>query len=141
MKSKIKKKDLNLNQKSFYFEDYIETNQKTKKIKNSNISQDRIYILFFFFFSLISIFSIKIILVSFKSPEIFNYKSNASFFTNLRRDISDRNGEILSRNVKSFHAAINPTLIKNKDNFLLKIRLNFPELSSDLIQQKINKGT
>jgi hypothetical protein len=61
MKSKIKKKDLNLNQKSFYFEDYIETNQKTKKIKNSNISQDRIYILFFFFFSLISIFSIKII--------------------------------------------------------------------------------
>ena len=140
MKSKIKKKDLNLNQKSFYFEDYIETNQKTKKIKNSNISQDRIYILFFFFFSLISIFSIKIILVSFKSPEIFNYKSNASFFTNLRRDISDRNGEILSRNVKSFHAAINPTLIKNKDNFLLKIRLNFPELSSDLIQQKINKG-
>ena len=31
-------------------------------------------------------------------------------------------------------------MIKNKDNFLLKIRLNFPELSSDLIQQKINKG-
>ena len=61
MKRKHKKnKDFNINQKSFYFEDYLETNQKNKKIKDTRISQDRIYLLFFLFFSLVVIFSIKI---------------------------------------------------------------------------------
>ncbi len=51
MRKRIKKKKFfNINQKSFYFEDYLETNQKSKKEKNSNISQDRIYLLFFLFF-------------------------------------------------------------------------------------------
>ena len=58
---KQKNKNFNINQKSFYFEDYLETNQKNKKVKDSNIFQDRIYLLFFLFFSLITIFSIKII--------------------------------------------------------------------------------
>ena len=47
-KSKTNKK-ININQKSFYFEDYLETNQKQKKFYKSSISEDRIYVLFFFF--------------------------------------------------------------------------------------------
>ena len=130
MKRKHKKnKDLNINQKSFYFEDYLETNQKNKKIKDSSISQDRIYLLFFLFFSLIVIFSIKIIFVSLKNLEIHNQKTNLFYKTTLRRDIVDRNGVLVSRNVKSFHAAVNPNLNKNKNNFLINIRLNFPDLS------------
>ena len=51
MKKKLKKnKDLNKNQTSFYFEDYLDTNQKINKKDNSNITQDRIYLLFFFIF-------------------------------------------------------------------------------------------
>ena len=49
MKKKFKK-NKNLNQTSFYFEDYLETNKKNKNLKSSNIFQDRVYILFFFFF-------------------------------------------------------------------------------------------
>ena len=49
-------KNFNRNQKSFYFEDYLETNQKQKKISKSAISEDRIYILFFFFICLIANF-------------------------------------------------------------------------------------
>ena len=135
-----KKKDFNINQKSFYFEDYLETNQKNKKVKNSSISQDRIYLLFFLFFSLITIFSIKIIFVSLKNLEIYNQSNNSFHFISLRRDIIDRNGTLISRNVKSFHAAINPSLIKNKENFLIKIRLNFPELSINNIEKNLNKG-
>ena len=68
MRKKIKrKKKLNINQKSFYFEDYLETTQKSKKLKDSSISQDRIYLLFFLFFCLITIFSIKIIVDSVKN--------------------------------------------------------------------------
>ena len=141
MKRKHKKnKDLNINQKSFYFEDYLETNQKNKKIKDSSISQDRIYLLFFLFFSLIVIFSIKIIFVSLKNLEIHNQKTNLFYKTTLRRDIVDRNGVLVSRNVKSFHAAVNPNLIKNKNNFLINIRLNFPDLSIKAVEKKLNKG-
>ena len=141
MKRKRKKnKNFNINQKSFHFEDYLETNQKNKLVKNSNISQDRIYLLFFLFFSLVTIFSIKIIFVSLKNLEVYNQKNN-SFYTNpLRRDIIDRNGTLVSRNVKSFHAAINPNLIKNKENFLINIRLNFPDLPIKKIEEKLNKG-
>ena len=140
MKRKRRKnKNFNINQKSFYFEDYLETNQKNKKVKNSNISQDRVYLLFFLFFSLITIFSIKIIFVSLKNPEIYSQKNNLYHFTPLRRDIVDRNGTLISRNVKSFHAAISPNLIKNKENFLLKVRLNFPALSIKDIEENLNK--
>ena len=141
MKRKNKKnKYFNINQQSFYFEDYLETNQKNKKEKNSNIPQDRIYLLFFLFFSLIIIFSIKIVFVSLKNLEIYNQKNNSTSYISLRRDIVDRNGILVSRNVKSFHAAVNPNLIKNKENFLIKIRLNFPDLSIKEIEKKLNKN-
>ena len=139
-KLRKKIKDFNINQKSFYFEDYLETNQKKKKVKNSNVSQDRIYLLFFLFFSLITIFSIKIIFISLKSLEVYNNKSDTLSQPSLRRDIVDRNGDIVSRNIKSFHAAINPNLIKNKKNFLIKIRLIFPDLPIKDLNQKLNKG-
>jgi len=42
----------------------------------------------------------------------------------LRRDIVDRNGILISRNVRSYHAAINPRLWKNKDNLLRRKHLN-----------------
>tara|TARA_Y100001970_G_scaffold287718_1_gene413056 strand:- start:680 stop:2407 length:1728 start_codon:yes stop_codon:yes gene_type:complete len=141
MRKKNKKnKAYNENQKSFYFEDYLETNLRNKKVKNSTISQDRIYLIFFLFFSLVTIFSIKIILISLKSVENYFQKNNISYQKTLRRDIVDRNGVIVSRNINSFHAAINPKMIKNKENFLLNIRLNFPNLKFENIEQKLDSG-
>ena len=55
------------------------------------------------------------------------------------RDIIDRNGILISRNIKSYHAAIKPNLIKNKKNFLIKIRLNFPNLDIASIEKKLNQ--
>ena len=49
-KTQKKNKNFNKNQKSFYFEDYIETNLKQKNISKSLISEDRVYLLFFFIF-------------------------------------------------------------------------------------------
>ena len=46
----------------------------------------------------------------------------------MRRDIVDRNGTLISRNIKSFHAAVDPKLIVNKENFMIKLRLIFPEI-------------
>ena len=141
MKKKQKKnKDLNLNQKSFYFEDYLDSNYKKKRVLKSNISQDRIYLLFFLFFSLITIFSIKIIFVSLQNLNNYSLNNNSLNQKPLRRDIVDRNGVVISRNVKSFHAAINPRFIKSKNNFLINIRLNFPDLNIENIEKNLNKG-
>ena len=136
MKRKIKI-NKNINQTSFYFEDFLETNKKNKIQKKSNNFQDRIYILFFFFFSLILIFSIKITSISLKKDTL-SFEEKKSSFSLLRRDIVDRNGIIISRNVNTFHAAIDPKLVKDKKNFLIKLRLSFPDLPISEIKKKLN---
>ena len=86
MKNK-KNKSLNINQKSFFFEDYLSINQKLNDKKNLQINEDRIYLLFFSFFSLILIFSFKIIFISFQNysySEVINYeyKDNEQKYVN-----------------------------------------------------------
>ncbi len=136
---KKSKKNKDINQRSFYFEDYLETNKRNKILKKSNNLQDRIYLLFFFFFSLILIFSIKISHISLGNKNIFNTEKQSTQFSLTRRDIVDRNGVIISRNVKTFHAAIDPKLVKDKKNFLIKLRLNFPDLPIDEIKERLNE--
>ncbi len=141
MKKKYKKsKNSNINQTSFFFEDYLETSKNKKYPQKNNVSQDRIYLLFFLFFSLILIFSLRIVHISLNKLELFNQQNKSQNYTLLRRDIVDRNGTLLSRNIKFFHAAINPKLIKNKDNFIIKLRLNFPDLPIKKIEKKLNNG-
>ncbi len=134
-----KNKTLNKNQASFLFEDYLETNKKNRSTQKNNLSQDRIYLLFFLFLSLILIFSIKILHISLNKFEFFS-NENSKNFNLLRRDIVDRNGTLLSRNIKSFHAAVNPKLIKNKKNFMINLRLNFPEISAVYLKKKLEEG-
>ena len=136
---KKRSKISNINQASFYFEDYLETNKKNKIIKKKNNFQDRIYILFFFFLSLVLIFSIKITYISLSKKDFFNLEEQKSKFSLLRRDIVDRKGVIISRNINTFHAAIDPNLVKDKKNFLIKLRLNFPDLPFNEIQEKLDK--
>ena len=108
MRKKRKNNNVNANQQSFFFEDYLSTNQKFKKEKNFIIKEDRIYILFFSFFSLILIFSLKIIFISFQSNSYNENAVNKQSFHPTRNDIIDRNGILLSRNITAYHAAIKP---------------------------------
>ena len=122
---KKQKKIKDFNQTSFYFEDYLETSKKNKFSKKENNFQDRIYLLFFFFLSLVIIFSIKIAHLSLSKTPVFNPENTSSKFSLTRRDIVDRNGILISRNINSFHVAVIPKLIKDKKNFIIKLRLNF----------------
>ena len=137
---KKQKKIKDINQASFYFEDYLETNKQKKSLKKKNDLQDRIYLIFFFFLSLILIFTIKITHLSLSKSSTFNQKTNSLKFTLIRRDIIDRNGVLISRNANSGHVAVIPKLIKNKKNFLIKLRLNFPELKINEIEKKLSEG-
>jgi cell division protein FtsI (penicillin-binding protein 3) len=137
---KKQKKIKNINQASFYFEDYLETNKQKKSLKNKNDLQDRIYLIFFFFMSLVLIFTIKITHLSLSKSSTFNQKTSSLKFTLIRRDIIDRNGVLISRNANSGHVAVIPRLVKNKKNFLIKLRLHFPELKINEIEKKLSEG-
>ena len=137
---KKQKKNKDINQTSFYFEDYLETNKKNKFLKQNDNFQDRIYLLFFFFLSLILIFSIKITYLSFSKIPTFNQNISSSKFILTRRDIVDRNNVLISRNIASSHVAVIPKLVKDKKNFLIKLRLSFPELHINEIAKKLNKN-
>ena len=139
MARKKKKKILNLNQQSFFFEDYLTTNQKLEKDKKIITSEDRVYLLFFSFFSLILIFSLKIIFISFQDPNFIETTNNNFNNTPIRGDIVDRNGVLLSRNITAYHAAIKPSLIKDKKKFILKIKLAFPEFDSQKLIKNLNQ--
>tara|TARA_B100001057_G_scaffold13815_1_gene13138 strand:- start:23357 stop:25087 length:1731 start_codon:yes stop_codon:yes gene_type:complete len=139
MKKRLNKKfNKNINQASFYFEDFLETNKENKTFKKSNNLQDRIYLLFFFFFSLIIIFSIKITHISLNKKNDFIFEEQKPHFSLLRRDIVDRNGVLISRNINTYHAAIDPKQVKDKKNLLIKLRLNFPDLNINEIKDKLN---
>ena len=132
------KKNKNINQASFYFEDYLETNKNNKVREKSQNFQDRIYLLFFFFFSLIFIFSLKITIISLNKKNFFYQEMQNTKYALERRDIVDRNNIIISRNINTYHVAIDPKLIKDKKNFLIKLRVNFPELPIHEIKEKLN---
>ena len=137
---KNKKKNTNFtheNQKSFFFDDFFETTKKNKKLNKSKIYQDRLYVLFSFFFSLILIFSISIFSISIQKSNFQGYNTIKYLSPLLRRDVLDRNGELMARNINSYHAAVKPSLIKNKENFILNIQLNFPEISITELKKKL----
>ena len=129
------------NKKSFYFQDYTESeliyNSRSNDIK---ISLNRVTFLSFIFFSLIIIFSIKIIYLSL-SAENFIYNSNEKNLENTRRDIIDRNNSILATNVTLFNVGVRPGLLskKEKKNLLIKLGILFPELDLKEIRKKLSK--
>jgi cell division protein FtsI (penicillin-binding protein 3) len=137
MKNNKKKNIVNQNQKSFFFEDFLESSQLQKVTFKSKISDERLYVLFSVFFSLILIFSISIFSISIQQSNFTEFKNINQNTTTLRRDVVDRNGELIARNINTYHAGINPRLIKNKENFIIKIKLNFPEISSSNLKQKL----
>jgi len=129
MKNKNSKNFIHQNQKSFFFDDFLESSKRQKKTRKSKISDDRLYVLFSVFFSLILIFSISFFSISIQPSNFKEYKKADQNSLFLRRDVVDRNGQLIASNINSYHAAIKPSLIKNKENFTINVKLNFPEIS------------
>ena len=134
------KKDGKMNQRSFYFEDYKNHSNTQSNKSRLNVSEDRIYLLFFVFFSLIFIFTIKIFTTSLQDPNFKNTQNYySSIFKPIRNDIVDRNGVPLAKNIRVYHAAIKPNLINNKKKFILKLKLFYPEVDISDIKKKLFK--
>ena len=61
------------------------------------------------------------------------------YFSPIRRDIVDRNGDLISRNVKSYHAAVRSNMVRDKKKFALKIKYIFPETDMRKILKNLNE--
>ena len=87
LKKKLKKnKNFNKNQTSFYFDDYLETNKINRSAQKNNLSHDRIYLLFFYFYLDFN-FSVKIVHISLNNIKILDQENTKKKFTLLRREI------------------------------------------------------
>jgi len=129
--------------KSFYFEDYKDSEGIIKNEKSivDKISPDRVTFIFFIFFILIFIFCIKITYLSFSKENLLTFKKNISKEREIKRhDIIDRNNIILARNINGYSAGIRPKLIKNKKKLMLNLKLIFPEIELKKIESKINNN-
>lgn len=128
--------------KSFYFKDYTESefiyNNKPKIVK---VLLSRVAFLSFIFFSLILIFSIKIIYLSLSSEKFFFNSNLKKNFIKQRRDIVDRNGSILATNVTLYDVGVRPKLLNEseKKNLLINLGILFPDLNLKNIRNKLNK--
>ena len=131
-----------MKKKSFYFEDYTESEiiHNNKNYNTLKISLNRVIFLSFLFVTLILIFSFKIIYLSL-SPEKFFYSSDIKQnFLKERRDIFDRNGAVLATNVNLYDVGSRPKLLKKKEkkNLLIKLGLLLPELDLNKIKYKLH---
>ena len=139
MKKKQKKF---IKKKSFFFKDYPdpEINFDNIQHKSVKVSLNRTTFLFFIFFSLIFIFSIKIIYLSFFTEKnVFSKKSNYDFVKK-RADIIDRNGIILARSIDVYSAGVRSKLVQDKKKLLINLKLIFPELDANKIREKLNSN-
>ena len=136
-----KTKNKQNNQRSFYFNEYNQNLITEKKSGVLNISHDRIYSLFFIFLCLIFIFATKIFFISLKSYDPKNQFKNYNTYETSRNDIVDRKGNYIARNIPVFHAAIKPSLVKDKKRFLIKLKLIDPSLDYINIKKNLDKNS
>jgi len=129
-----------MKKKSFFFKDYTESEFNFNGRKNQfiKVSSNRITFLFFVFFSLIFIFSIKIIYLSLSPKKNFLVENISKEFTKERGDIVDRNGAIVATNIEIYSAGINPKLVKDKEKLIINLRIIFPEIDKIKIKKEIN---
>ena len=133
-----------MKKKSFYFEDYTESEliENENNDSNAKISLNRVTFLSFIFFSIIIIFSIKIIYLSLSPEKNLNSTNVVKKHEKSRRDIIDKNGSVLATNVILYDVGVRPKLLqkKEKKNLLIKLGLLFPELDLKKIEKKLKKG-
>ena len=136
IKKKQKSRIFNQNQQSFYFQDFYSSSESHKS--KLNIIEDRIFILFSVFVFLILIFAIKVFLISIERPKKLSYHQTYSKFAPIRRDIVDRNGNLISSSIQMYNAAIRSNFVKDKKKLILKLQLQFPKINTEILSNNLN---
>ena len=120
-------------------EDYENKFFYKKNTSNLNITFNRIAFIFFIFLIVCIVYSIKVFYLGSLSSKN-NIEKTILIKTNYRADILDKNGNFLVKTVNTVDIGINPKLVIDKQKFLIKLQLIFPEKNFDKIKKKLDKN-
>ena len=127
------------NNKLFELEEYESQLSFNNSKTGLNISFNRVAFIFFIFFGISIIFSVKSIYLGSLKKNVINNFSND---LNYRSSILDRNGNILAKTVFTTNVGLNPNLVIDKKRLLLNLRLIFQDKSIEefeTIEKKLNR--
>ena len=116
-----KNKQLNL-----YFSEQPELTKKRNDDGRNNI-----IISFFIIFFLI--ICLRLVFLGFERKTFVGTKNYEGLFYE-RRDLVDNQGSILAKNISTFDLVLRKNKVKNFDNVLLKVKLNFPKVNINYIK-------
>ena len=116
----------------------ITINSSNLDLDNFNSSKfkidlNRVALIFIVIFIIIILYSTRIIYLSSKTFEKRIYTSNQIN----RADITDRNGNYVSKSVLTTNVGIDPKLVKDKEKLLIKLQYTFPKQNISEIKKKL----
>ena len=116
----------------------ITINSSNLDLDNFNSSKfkidlNRVAFIFIVIFIIIILYSTRIIYLSSKTFEKRIYISNQIN----RADITDRNGNYVSKSVLTINVGIDPKLVKDKEKLLIKLQYTFPKQNISEIKKKL----
>ena len=98
------------------------------------INLNRVAFLFILIFATIILYSTRVIYLSSKTYEKKNYVINKIN----RADITDRNGNYISKSVFTTNVGIDPNLVKDKKKLLVKLQYTFPKKDISKLKKKVS---
>ena len=112
---------------------YPNSDLKSFDSNKFKINLNRIAFIFILIFIIIILYSTRVIHLSSKT---FKKKTDISNQIS-RADITDRNGNFISKSVLTTNIGIDPKLVKDKKKLLIKLQYTFPEKDMVKIKQKL----
>ena len=122
----------------FVLEDYESEFSYKKNKSNLNITFNRIAFIYFVFFMISIIYSIKIFYLGSLNSKI-KIEKFLPIKKNYRADILDNNGDFVAKAVNTQIAGINPDLIIDEKKLLINLQIMFPDEDFENIKERIKK--
>ena len=122
----------------FVLEDYESEFSYKKNKSNLNITFNRIAFIYFVFFMISIIYSIKVFYLSSLNSKI-KIEKFLPIKKNYRADILDNNGDFIAKAVNTQIAGIDPNLIIDEKKLLINLQILFPDEDFENVKERIKK--
>ena len=126
------------NSEIFVLENYEREFSYEKNKSNLNITFNRIAFIYFVFFMISIIYSIKVFYLGTLNSKI-KIENFSPVKKNYRADILDNNGNFIAKAVNTQIAGIDPNLIIDEKKLLIKLQMLFPDEDFKKVKERIKK--
>ena len=126
------------NSEIFVLENYEREFSYEKNKSNLNSTFNRIAFIYFVFFVITIIYSIKVLYLGTLNSKI-KIENFSPVKKNYRADILDNNGNFIAKAVNTQTAGIDPNSIIDEKKLLIKLQILFPDEDFENVKEKIKK--